>query len=267
MDNIGQALMDMYTYERQFTEYVGILRENQLRKYPDKLAEFSEVRKIPLEELESSEIFYVGNPAEILIPEYIEQVDSYGLISPTNRMPIFHDRYVIPIKNADGNILNLVGYNAEKNERYVYGTAKYYLRRHTPYGLENLPYAYEQGFAIYTEGITDAIRLRSLGFRNSFANCGTHDSKIIEQQMNRCKYGVIVIPDRDKPGTKAKNKWKFINQIVIYTFIKYKDIDEMCKDNIDDLSWIKSYIDLGIKELKNCGKNGAFGFCKEFTMY
>lgn len=267
MGNIESAIEDMFTYEKQFNEYMAVLRDNQLRKYTDKLKEFSKLRGLPLDELDKSGVFYVGNPAEVLIPEYLEQVDSFGLISPTNRMPIFHDRYVIPIKNANGQIINLVGYNKDKNERYVYGTARYYLRRHTPYGLENLHYAYEQGFAIYTEGITDAIRLRSLGFRNSFANCGTHDSKIIEQQMNRCRYGVIVIPDRDKPGTKAKSKWKFINQVVIYPFIKYKDIDEMCRDNLKDLSWIKSYIDLGIKELKECGKNGAFGFCKEFTMY
>lgn len=267
MGNIESAIEDMFTYEKQFNEYMAVLRDNQLRKYTDKLKELSELRGLPLDELDKSGVFYVGNPAEVLIPEYLEQVDSFGLISPTNRMPIFHDRYVIPIKNANGQIINLVGYNKDKNERYVYGTARYYLRRHTPYGLENLHYAYEQGFAIYTEGITDAIRLRSLGFRNSFANCGTHDSKIIEQQMNRCRYGVIVIPDRDKPGTKAKSKWKFINQVVIYPFIKYKDIDEMCRDNLKDLSWIKSYIDLGIKELKECGKNGAFGFCKEFTMY
>ena len=205
MGNIESAIEDMFTYEKQFNEYMAVLRDNQLRKYTDKLKEFSKLRGLPLDELDKSGVFYVGNPAEVLIPEYLEQVDSFGLISPTNRMPIFHDRYVIPIKNANGQIINLVGYNKDKNERYVYGTARYYLRRHTPYGLENLHYAYEQGFAIYTEGITDAIRLRSLGFRNSFANCGTHDSKIIEQQMNRCRYGVIVIPDRDKPGTKAKS--------------------------------------------------------------
>ena len=73
-------------------EYMAVLRDNQLRKYTDKLKEFSELRGLPLDELDKSGVFYVGNPAEVLIPEYLEQVDSFGLISPTNRMPIFHDR-------------------------------------------------------------------------------------------------------------------------------------------------------------------------------
>ena len=46
------------------------------------------------------------------------------------------------------------------------------------YGLENLHLAYELGYAVYVEGITDAIRLRSLGILNTFANCGTHASPL-----------------------------------------------------------------------------------------
>ena len=159
----------------------------------------------------------------MLVPAYINKVEQFGVISPTNRKPIFHDRFVIPIKDTDGRVLNLVGYSKEANERYVYGTAKYYRRRETMYGLENLEMAYDMGYALFTEGITDTICLRNLGYKNTFANCGTHNSDFIMKQLNRCRYGVIKIPDRDDAGKRANDKWKCYRSVTLEIFVKYKE--------------------------------------------
>lgn len=47
-------------------------------------------------------IFYVGEMAEMLNPKYLDEVNSFGVISPTNNMPIFKNRWIIPIKTSDG---------------------------------------------------------------------------------------------------------------------------------------------------------------------
>ena len=99
------------------------------------------------------------------------------------------------------------------------------------WGLENLHEAYRRGYAILTEGITDAIAVRNLGDRYSvtFANCGTHGSSLIMRQLNRCRYGIIRLPDRDEAGQRAVKKWECNRYITLNTFVAYKDVDEMIK--------------------------------------
>ena len=172
------------------------------------LVDFANMRSFSIDTVKEAGIFYIGDATEMLLPSYIDKVEKFGVISPTNKKPIFHDRFVIPILDTDGKVLNLVGYSKNANERYVYGTAQYYRRRETMYGLENLEMAYDLGYAILTEGITDAIRMRDLGYKNTFANCGTHNSEFIIKQLNRCRHGVIKIPDRDEAGNRANKKWK-----------------------------------------------------------
>ena len=264
---VSEQLQEYETFTLQFEEYLRQLQENQWMNHPEKLQELATMRKLPLEELQRAGIFYICNQAEMLIPDYLDQVVSFGVISPTNNAPIYNHRWVMPIRSWDGKILNLVGYAPDKDERYIYGTARYYRRTDTPYGLENLHLAYEMGYALYTEGITDALRLRSLGYRNSFGNCGTHSSKTVITMLNRCKHGVIVIPDRDAPGRKAESKWDFRNKITLQTFIKYKDIDEMCRENINDLEWVTGYINSAIELLIKDSESGVQDQAREYTMY
>jgi len=252
-NSLDNTLLEMNRYTQALTGYVNALKQ----RANDKMLEnFAEIRKMPLDIIKYSDIFYIGDATEMLIPSYLGQVEEFGVISPTNKKPIFHNRYVIPIKDTDGNILNLVGYSKEADERYVYGTARYYRRRETMYGLENLRLAYQLGFAILTEGITDAIRVRSLGFLNTFANCGTHKSDFIMKQLNRCRYGVIKIPDRDAAGQRALKGWKCNRSITLNTFVSYKDIDEMCKDSDENIDIVKEYLNICVDWIKSSEHRG-----------
>lgn len=233
----------MNQYNRILNLYV---KELQNRAGDKGLANLAEFRNFPLETIKELGIFYIGDAVEMLIPTYLKYVDELGVISPTNKKPIFHDRFIIPIKDIHGNILTLVGYNKEAQERYIYGTSRYYRRRDTLYGLEKLETAYKLGYAIVTEGITDTIMLRSLGYEPVFAMCGTHSSDFIIRQLNRCRYGVIKVPDRDEAGLRASKKWDFNRSITLNTFIKYKDIDSLCRESDENKEWAKEYINICI---------------------
>ncbi len=249
-------------YENALTEYTSMLRD---RSNPDKLIEFSELREIPVEALEKAGIFYIQNMAEIMIPKYISMVNDFGLISPTNKKPIFSGRWIIPVKTTNNKVQNLVGYSNTADERYIYGKARYYLRRDTLFGLENLNVAYKLGYAILTEGITDTIRLRSLGIQNSFAMCGTHKSNKIMTQLNRCRYGIVVIPDRDDAGESARKNWVTSRYIVLNIYLGYKDVDEMLRDKENENPF-RIYMEECIRWLKLEEHLGYKHGCRVLTM-
>lgn len=214
----------------------------------DKLKELAELRNFDTELLKAKEIFYVGKDIELMLPEYINELKSFGLISNTNNKPIFHQRWVIPIRDTDGKVLNFVGYSNESNERYVYGTSEVYLRRNTLYGLENLNMAYQKGYAILSEGITDAIALHNLGYNIAFGNCGTFRSTVGIAQLKRCKYGVIIIPDRDKAGELAVKEWDFDKYVKINVPIGTKDIDAVLRET-KNRETVKDFLEFCIKHL------------------
>lgn len=258
-----EQINNLNEYHKNLTEYTLALKDRAGDKMLDY---FSQLRKLPMDIIKKSDIFYIGDATEMLLPSYLSKVEDFGVISPNNRKPIFHNRFVIPIKDINGHIINLVGYSKEANERYVYGTAKYYRRRETMYGLENLELAYELGYAIVTEGITDAIRIRSLGYPNTFAMCGTHKSDFIMKQLNRCRYGIIKIPDRDYAGQRAAKKWETYRGITLNTFIQYKDIDEMCFDKEENIDWVKEYIDICVEWILTAEHRGYKTQCQVITM-
>ncbi|MEM4385944.1 MAG: toprim domain-containing protein [Candidatus Anstonellales archaeon] len=240
-----EGLNEKYVYEMELTKYVDELRQ---RSDKSKLLELSSLRGFSMDIIEECGIFYIGNMAEMILTEYEDSLDDFGVISSVNGKPIFNNRYIIPIKNSLGLIQNLVGYSSVADERYIYANARYYRRRDTLWGLENIHLAYDLGYAILTEGITDAIRLRDLGYKNTFAMCGTHKSDFIIRQLNRCRYGIIRIPDRDRAGQKALKGWEFNKAITIYPYIRYKDIDEMCRET-SNIEIVKNYIEHGIELL------------------
>lgn len=237
MENINKAIKEKQEYEKRMTDYIDKLRK---RSDHDMLVRLAEYRKFPLSILEDSGIFYIGDMAEMLLPDYLDELEDFGVISPVNKKPIFQKRYLIPIKTVDGLVQNVVGYSSDADERYIFGNAKYYRRKDTLWGLENLHLAYQLGYAILTEGITDAIRLRSMGYKNTFAMSGTHSSRVIMRQLNRCRHGIIRIPDRDSAGLRALKNWNVNRHLTLYVALNYKDVDEMCRYT-ENQEWFNGY--------------------------
>ena len=262
----NQPLLDKLEYNKYLTSYVKSLRKRANENYKVKLNEFSEFRDFSLTTIQSCGIFYIGSMSEMLLPNYIDNISQLGVISETNNKPIFTDRFVIPILTQEGLVENLVGYSKSADERYIYGTSLYYRRRDTLWGLEKIHLAYDMGYAILTEGITDAIRLRDLGFENTFAMCGTHSSSSIIPQLNRCRYGVLRVPDRDKPGLRAIKGWEFNRFITLFPSIAYKDIDEMCKNNAENKQTVKDAMEYCIQWLKKREHRGMKGDSERVTI-
>lgn len=222
-------------YLTDFAKYVEIIRARSWEVHKDKLLEFVTMRGIPLDILLEHEIFYIHDYSELMPVEYIDKLKDFGLINELNNMPIFHERWIIPIKDFDGNIINLVGYTPYSENRYLYGNARYYDRKNDMFGMENYKDACEKGWAIYVEGITDCLAVRAAGFSNCFASCGTMQSDIKMRHLNQLENGVIFISDRDKAGDTTLKHWRTNTCVYLSISIEYKlkDIDDYLNKNIN----------------------------------
>lgn len=237
---IKDILNDKKQYLIDYAKYIDIIKNRSLTAHTEKLQELSERRGIPVEILKEHGIFYIYTYDELMAPEYIPKLEDFGLINELNKQPIFHERWLIPIKDFDGHIINLVGYSPNAENRYLYGNSKYYDRKNDMYGLENFRTAVNQGWAVYVEGITDCLALRSLGFKNCFAACGTMSSEIKMRHLNQLKHGIIFITDRDKAGDTTLKHWR--TNCCVYVSIS---IETQLKD-IDD--YINKVYDLATNE-------------------
>ena len=274
MSTLNEVNKDYNDYLDSFTEYVNVLRQ---RSNKNMLKVLSDMRGISVQQLEEEGVFYIGDMVEMLLPNYLDKLEEFGVISTTNNKPIFHNRWVFPIKAVDGRVLSLVGYSNEARERYVYGTGKYYRRNDVMYGLENLHLAYELGYAIYVEGITDAVSIRDLGYKNTFAACGTRESKIKMNMLNRCRYGIVRIHDRDKAGDLTRKHWITNRYVTLNIPLIYKDADETIhpktpsgqidlEKSAENIQWFKSYLDGCIEWLLKQEHNGHKCATIEATM-
>ncbi len=241
----------MRLHGERFTEYVNYLFE---RSDKSKLAELASLRHFSTKTLAEQKVFYVPkSAASLMVPKFQSELRSFGVLSDRNK-PVFYDRWIFPIFNSKGHVVNLVGYSPTSKDRYLYGRTPYYDRRNTLYGLERLHLVQELGFAIITEGITDTVRIRDMGFPNAYAMCGTGNSTFNYGQINRrATKGVIKIPDRDGPGQKANKNWKFDNAVTLWADPQFKDIDEMCKKHPDGIKAV-------IKALNNIINSFDIGY-------
>lgn len=245
-------------YNRFLTAYYNDLRKINKEKYENKLVELSKLRGFSLETIDKQGIVYTGEFIDMLLPKYAEDLDALGLIH--NNKPIFNNRWIIPIYDLLGNIVSLVGYSNKSDQRYIYSTSRFYNRSNTLYNLQNIDRAYEKGYSILVEGITDAISLINQGYDNVFANCGTHNSKITQGLLDTIG-GVVVIPDRDMAGQRAYKSWKFNRKIKINVPIRYKDVDEYIRKE-SDISELHTTILQAGDDLKRLSE----GMEKEITM-
>lgn len=259
-----QALEKMDSDLDRFTEYVQFLRH---RCNKDELYRLCSLRGFSRDLVDKHDIFWVGHMREMLVPDFLDDLTDFGIISNTNNMPIYHDRWIIPIKNDKGQVVNLVGYSNIEQERYVYGTGKYYSRTDTFFGLENIADAYEKGWSIITEGITDTLSIRDLGYKNAFAWCGTMKSRHKITVLNRMCHGNIFIHDRDKAGDRTRSHWQTNRYFRFNTPIKYKDADATLHDpEQDNTAWFKECMDIAVQWIESAEHNGNKCACESATM-
>lgn len=233
---IDSLLSDVIQHGERFTEYINYLF---VRSDKAKLEELASLRRFSAKTLAEQKVFYVPKSgASLMVPKFQSELRSFGVLSDRNK-PVFYDRWLFPIFNSKGHVVNLVGYSPTSKDRYLYGKTPYYDRKNTLYGLERLHIVQELGFALITEGITDTIRLRDMGFPNTYAMCGTGNSTFNYGQINRrCTKGVILIPDRDAPGQKARKNWGFERAVTLWADTQFKDIDEMCRKHPDGIKTV-----------------------------
>lgn len=244
---VEDIVVDRYNFRKKFTEYVNTLYKLSNKEMQE---EFARIRQMPIDSIKENDIFWVGNSAELMIPEYIGLLEKFGLVSEANNKPIFSNRWVIPIKDKDNLVQALVGYSNVSENKYVYSTTDYYLRGDSLYGEEQLEKTMKDGYAVLVEGITDAIHIRSLGFDNIYANCGSRKGTVNFLRLNRLKYGLIRICDRDKAGDGTKNRWITDRYIDLVTPPQFKDSDEVLK-NVEYKEIFKEYLEECIRIIKS----------------
>jgi hypothetical protein len=244
---VEDIVVDRYNFRKKFTEYVNTLYKLSNKEMQE---EFARIRQIPINSIKENDIFWVGNSAELMIPEYIGLLEKFGLVSEANNKPIFNNRWVIPIKDKDNLVQALVGYSNVSDNKYVYSTTDYYLRGDSLYGEEQLEQTMKDGYAVLVEGITDAIHVRSLGFNNIYANCGSRKGTVNFLRLNRLKHGLIRICDRDRAGDGTKKRWITDRYIDLVTPPQFKDSDEVLK-NVEYKEIFREYLEECIRIIKD----------------
>lgn len=244
---VEEIVQDRYNFRKKFTEYVNTLYKLSNKEMQE---EFARLRQIPINSIKENDIFWVGNSAELMIPEYIGLLEKFGLVSEANNKPIFNNRWVIPIRDKDNLVQALVGYSNVSDNKYVYSTTDYYLRGDSLYGEEQLEQTMKDGYAVLVEGITDAIHVRSLGFNNIYANCGSRKGTVNFLRLNRLKHGLIRICDRDKAGDGTKKRWITDRYIDLVTPPQFKDSDEVLK-NVEYKEIFREYLEECIRIIKD----------------
>lgn len=167
----------------------------------------------------------------------------WGLYNETGK-PIFYERYIVPIRDIQGQVTALVGYYPD-NRKYV-TTSTYGFRKSMQFFNAECYKAYiEQKntlggckYVILVEGIYDTLAVRSLGL-NVLGNMGLPLSRYKVQQLRRYAT-VVAIPDGDAAGKdmiphfthlKRSKSWNIENP---HSYVRLK-LDTVGVKDLDDL--------------------------------
>ena len=182
------------------------------------LAEF---RGLPQEYIDKSKIFYVEGKE--YIENFVTDESSANMMGLSwNGDNIFRERFIIPIRDMEGKVCGLVGYDAEHDIKYLFSMPAYFSKETSLYNLENFKACVERGFVIYEEGFFDSIRLSSIGFDNNLAGMGTMMFPYHKRVLGRIPLKIL-IPDADEAGKLAKKYWKGVTGKVAILNIEIKE--------------------------------------------
>lgn len=183
-----------------------------------------------------------------------QQLEDWGLLDKNGNY-LLSSRYVVPIRDIEGYVCALVGWDPMGGSRkYVTTPTVGFNRDTTFFNIDNYAdkrYNNDDNCVYVVEGIFDTLSLRSLGLR-ALGNMGLQMSSIkIEILLRWGK--VVAIPDNDKAGrsvnpiynsdTSTKGMWEIKNDHVFVILpLGVKDVDDFIKefDCIDDLRGCES---------------------------
>lgn len=178
---------------------------------------------------------YVGDEQRNLIAQMelgscvIEDVEllgdmrkELGLVSSKDNF-LLNNRFVIRVDDMVGNLVALIGYYPDE-KKYITTPSPFFSKECMFF---NFKQAYELawfeygGLVFLVEGIFDCLSLRSLGLP-AIATMGSSVSKLKGELLKFFKK-VIAIPDNDKTGRKAINRyskqgWKVPSNTTIVKF-------------------------------------------------
>lgn len=147
---------------------------------------------------------------------------------------LLEGRFIVPIKDLDGNVLTFVGWYPDER-KYITLATKLFKRNYLLFGMEQLPY----DELVVVEGIFDSLHLRANGIP-SVAVMGAEMS-IVQREWCRLAKRVWAIPDNDQVGRKVvkQDKWGIQQlggrylvwwglRVEGHEDVSIKDIDSLC---------------------------------------
>lgn len=153
-----------------------------------------EIGIFKIESLSDFRIFY---PNEYTMDDF----EDFGLVNSEGRF-ILRGLYVVPIKDINGDIVGLVGWNPQGGARkYVTATTVGYSRDNTFFNFDHaykLAWEKFEGKTFMVEGIFDTLVMRALGLP-CIGVQGLELSSIKSRMLARFSK-VIAVPDNDNSG-------------------------------------------------------------------
>ena len=181
-----------------------------------------------------------------------------GLFSDKGNF-ILENRFIIPLKDLEGNILTFIGWYPDER-KYITAKTPIFSKNFLLFGLDN----FNNERVVVVEGIFDSLSLRAWGIP-AVAVMGSDCSVGQRGWLSLCKE-VLAIPDNDYVGRSIvkKDKWGINILGGMYVVwggievlnndgekIEVKDIDTLCmlfdpKEALNDIDYggIKSVVNL-----------------------
>lgn len=120
---------------------------------------------------------------------------------------ILQDRWVVPIRNASGNLISLVGWYPDL-KKYVTIPTRYFKKKLDWFNIDDaleLSLEYYDGLVFVVEGIFDALSLRAVGLP-VIATMGSTVEAVKGQTLNLFNK-VVMFSDSDEAGDRAMKFW------------------------------------------------------------
>ncbi len=135
-----------------------------------------------------------------------ERTGNLQKVSENTYRDIFLHRIIIPIRDAQGNVIAFGGRSIDgAHPKYLNSPeSEVFKKGHTLFGLyEAKDHIREKGYAVVVEGYFDVISLHAVGVRNAVAPLGTALTGEHAKELSRYTREVVLLFDGDSAGKRA----------------------------------------------------------------